>query len=219
MVKLAKGVLSTPQNPTLDLYCVPWPVSGGRCRGVPWFRLRPGNHCNRKGNRMNFDGIRLGKRDQEIAELLLQGCDNAEIAKQLNMARRTVKARFNRLFIRFGITTGIKRVKLATFLYRRHLCLEPSATEQGHRTNENIELSSSSQKDSKTKKSPTLSAPPSTSSRIIYASSMTNSDCGTESNWPSGTKLANMKAEVKPDLVEVWDRELLGCDRATPLAR
>jgi ATP/maltotriose-dependent transcriptional regulator MalT len=55
----------------------------------------------------------------QIVELLLQGCDNPEIARQLHMACRTVKAHFNRLFRRFGITSGIKRVKLATLLYRR----------------------------------------------------------------------------------------------------
>ena len=71
--------------------------------------------------------IRLGQREQQIVELLLQGCDNDEIARQLTMARRTVKAHFNRLFLRFGITSGIKRVKLATLLYRRQLCLEANA--------------------------------------------------------------------------------------------
>jgi hypothetical protein len=30
------------------------------------------------------------------------------------------------LFLRFGITGGIKRVKLATLLYRRQLCLQTS---------------------------------------------------------------------------------------------
>ena len=74
--------------------------------------------------------VRLGPRRQQIADLLLQGCDNSEIAKQLNMARRTVKAHFNRLFLRFGIDNGIKRVKLATLLYRRQLCLEDSSTEK-----------------------------------------------------------------------------------------
>jgi DNA-binding NarL/FixJ family response regulator len=68
--------------------------------------------------------VRLGPREQQIVELLLQGCDNAEIASQLKMARRTVKAHFNRLFLRFGITDGIKRVKLATLLYRRQECLQ-----------------------------------------------------------------------------------------------
>jgi len=64
----------------------------------------------------------LRPREQQVVELLLQGCDNDEISKQLNMARRTVKAHFNRLFLRFGITGGVKRYKLATLLYRRQLC-------------------------------------------------------------------------------------------------
>ena len=40
------------------------------------------------------------------------------------MALRTVKVHFNRLFQRFGIKNGIKRVKLATLLYRRQSCLQ-----------------------------------------------------------------------------------------------
>jgi DNA-binding NarL/FixJ family response regulator len=76
---------------------------------------------------MKEQTVRLGPREQQIVELLLQGCDNAEIASQLNMARRTVKAHFNRLFLRFGITGGIKRVKLATLLYRRQACLQVGA--------------------------------------------------------------------------------------------
>jgi DNA-binding NarL/FixJ family response regulator len=59
---------------------------------------------------MNEDSVRLAPREQQIAELLLQGCDNEEIGKQLNIARRTVKAHFNRLFLRFGIHDGVKRV-------------------------------------------------------------------------------------------------------------
>ena len=61
----------------------------------------------------------LGPRERQIVELLLQGCVNAEIARELNMAPRTVKAHFNKLFLRFGISDGIKRVKLATMMYRR----------------------------------------------------------------------------------------------------
>jgi DNA-binding NarL/FixJ family response regulator len=66
--------------------------------------------------------VRLSPRERQIVGLLLQGCDNNEIAKELNMAKRTVKAHFNRLFLRFGITDGIKRVKLAILLYRRQAC-------------------------------------------------------------------------------------------------
>jgi DNA-binding NarL/FixJ family response regulator len=73
--------------------------------------------------------VRLGPREEQIVELLLQGCDNAEIASELKMARRTVKAHFNRLFLRFGITDGIKRVKLATLLYRRQSCSPTNAME------------------------------------------------------------------------------------------
>src|SRR5579864_7206493 len=103
--------------------------------------------------------VRLGPREQQIAELLLQGCDNSEIAAQLKMARRTVKAHFNRLFHRFGINSGIKRVKLATTLYRRQLCLEGSATENVFQTSANKESSSSSPKGSRIAKSQKPSAP------------------------------------------------------------
>lgn len=87
--------------------------------------------------------VRLGPREQQVVELLLQGCDNAEIATRLEMARRTVKAHFNRLFLRFGITGGIKRVKLATLLYRRQECLQLDATGAVSQVNANTESSSS----------------------------------------------------------------------------
>jgi DNA-binding NarL/FixJ family response regulator len=92
---------------------------------------------------MKEQTVRLGPREQQIVDLLLQGCDNAEIATQLNMARRTVKAHFNRLFLRFGITGGIKRVKLATLLYRRQACLQMDATGTASQVNVNTESSSS----------------------------------------------------------------------------
>src|SRR6202795_5295700 len=89
------------------------------------------------GNVMSEQSVRLGPREKQIVELLLQGCDNAEIAKQLKMARRTVKAHFNRLFLRFGINDGIKRVKLATLLYRRQACSTMNVTETASPVNEN----------------------------------------------------------------------------------
>src|SRR3954466_747400 len=122
------------------------------------------------------DILRLGKRDQQIAELLLQGCDNAEIATELNMARRTVKARFNRLFLHFGIRQGIKRVKLAVLLYRRQLCQQqqPSATDRELQVTANTASSNSLPKDSKTKRLLKTSVQPSTWSKTISASSMTS---------------------------------------------
>jgi DNA-binding NarL/FixJ family response regulator len=65
----------------------------------------------------------LTPREHEVAELLLRGCDQAEIAKELKMARRTVKAYLNRLYVRAGLSdfTGIKRVQLAVMLHRERL--------------------------------------------------------------------------------------------------
>src|SRR5215475_1571943 len=108
----------------------------------------------------------LRPRERQVVELLLQGCDNDEISKQLNMARRTVKAHFNRLFTRFGINGGVKRVKLATLLYRRQLCSEEASAEP-IQTSGNSESLNSSPEDSKTRKSPTKSAPLNTSSKTI----------------------------------------------------
>lgn len=81
---------------------------------------------------------KLAPVEQKLAELLLQGCDNLTIARELKVARRTVKAYFNRLFVRFGITGGIKRVKLATLLYRRKQLW--SATEAASSPSESREL-------------------------------------------------------------------------------
>jgi DNA-binding CsgD family transcriptional regulator len=120
----------------------------------------------------------LRPRERQVVELLLQGCDNDEISKQLNMARRTVKAHFNRLFQRYGITGGVKRVKLATLLYRRQLCSEEEMA-VGHQAIGNNGLSSLLPKDSRTEKSQTKSELPNTSSKTISAPSMTN--------WGSGT--------------------------------
>ena len=92
---------------------------------------------------MKEQTVRLGPREQQIVELLLQGCDNAEIAAQLTMARPTLKAHFNRLFLRFGINGGIKRVKLATLLYRRQACLQLDAMGAVSQVNVNTESSSS----------------------------------------------------------------------------
>jgi len=61
-----------------------------------------------------------GARGRRVAA---QGCDQAEIAKELQMSRSTVKAYFNRMFLRAGLSdlTGIKRVQLAVMLHReRH---------------------------------------------------------------------------------------------------
>ena len=148
--------------------------------------------------------VQLGPRERQIAELLLQGCDNEEIARQLNMARRTVKAHFNRLFLRFGITQGIKRVQLATLLYRRQLCLQSNATETAFPVNANIASLNSLPKVSRIATLPLRLEPQSTSSKTTSASSMTNSDCGTALSSPSGTKPA-APSSLKPDSFVHWE--------------
>jgi len=154
--------------------------------------------------------IRLGQREQQIVELLLQGCDNDEIARQLKMARRTVKAHFNRLFLRFGITSGIKRVKLATLLYRRQLCLEANVTENEFPASERVELLSSLPGDLRTRKSLTRSEPLSTSSRTTSESSTTSLDSGIESSSLSGTRHENTSRSPELDPLETWEHSLLG---------
>lgn len=146
-------------------------------------------------------------REQEIVALLLQGCENKEIADKLGMAPRTVKAHFNRMFLRFQINRGVKRVKLAVLLYRNQLCQERVfPVRQGRPLGTDLsrealacarnESSSLLLKDSKTGKSLNCWEYPNTSSKTTSASSMTNSDYGTASNLPCGGR------RTAPNLIE-----------------
>ena len=72
---------------------------------------------------------RLSPRERDIAKCLLEGMDNAEMAKYLGISYRTVKMNLNRMFMKFGITDGIKRVKLAVMLYREERSLETPVKE------------------------------------------------------------------------------------------
>ena len=56
------------------------------------------------------------RREEQILQLLLEGCSNKEIADELKISPRTVKQHLRSLFQRAGITGGRKRVKLATAL-------------------------------------------------------------------------------------------------------
>jgi DNA-binding CsgD family transcriptional regulator len=132
---LLRKIMPTPGNGKLDAMTF---------AKVPSRSLGGGPTLNQKeGDVMKDQTVRLGPREQQIVDLLLQGCDNAEIASQLNMARRTVKAHFNRLFLRFGITGGIKRVKLATLLYRRQTCPQVNVMGTVSPVNVNTESSNS----------------------------------------------------------------------------
>jgi FixJ family two-component response regulator len=65
---------------------------------------------------------RVTSTDWKILNLLVSGAENSEIARELKMAPRTVKAHFRKLFLLFGIVDGIKRVKLAILIYRSQSC-------------------------------------------------------------------------------------------------
>ncbi len=60
-----------------------------------------------------ISAIKITPRDQQVLDLLVQGCSNKEIAGQLSISPRTVKQHLRTLFLRAGIRDGRKRVKLA----------------------------------------------------------------------------------------------------------
>jgi DNA-binding NarL/FixJ family response regulator len=51
-------------------------------------------------------------------DLLLTGAEDKDLANELGIAYRTVKANLNRVYMKYGITDGVKRVKLAVMTYR-----------------------------------------------------------------------------------------------------
>jgi DNA-binding NarL/FixJ family response regulator len=68
---------------------------------------------------IDLSEIKITQRDEEVLKLLVQGCSNKEIARQLNISPRTVKQHLRTLFLRAGIKDGRKRVKLATAMYTK----------------------------------------------------------------------------------------------------
>jgi len=63
---------------------------------------------------MDIERMKVTPRDQQVLDLLVQGCSNKEIAGQLSISPRTVKQHLRTLFLRAGIREGRKRVRLAT---------------------------------------------------------------------------------------------------------
>jgi DNA-binding NarL/FixJ family response regulator len=72
-----------------------------------------------EGAMLNLDQIKITRRDQQVLNLLVQGCSNKEIAAQLAISPRTVKQHLRTLFLRAGIKQGRKRVILATALFEK----------------------------------------------------------------------------------------------------
>jgi ATP/maltotriose-dependent transcriptional regulator MalT len=67
----------------------------------------------------NLDQIKITRRDQQVLDLLVQGCSNKEIASELDISARTVKQHLRTLFLRAGIKHGRKRVILATAIFEK----------------------------------------------------------------------------------------------------
>jgi len=63
-------------------------------------------------------------------DLLLTGAEDKDIARELGIAYRTVKANFSRMYIKYGITDGVKRVKLAVMAYRESATREFLASDE-----------------------------------------------------------------------------------------
>ena len=66
---------------------------------------------------IDLQEVKVTPRDQQVLNLLVQGCSNKEIAGQLNISPRTVKQHLRTLFLRAGIRDGRKRVKLAIAMF------------------------------------------------------------------------------------------------------
>jgi DNA-binding NarL/FixJ family response regulator len=71
-------------------------------------------HSDRPGSSQSYPPC-----DQQVLNLLVQGCSNKKIAGQLNNSPRAVKQHLRTLFLRAGIREGRKRVKLAIALFTK----------------------------------------------------------------------------------------------------
>jgi DNA-binding NarL/FixJ family response regulator len=67
----------------------------------------------------DVEQIKVTRRDQQVLNLLVQGCSNKEIAEELQISPRTVKQHLRSLFLRAGIKQGRKRVILATAIFEK----------------------------------------------------------------------------------------------------
>jgi DNA-binding NarL/FixJ family response regulator len=63
---------------------------------------------------IDLKAVKITPRDEDVLKLLVQGCGNKDIAKELRISPRTVKQHLRCLFLRAGISEGPKRVILAT---------------------------------------------------------------------------------------------------------
>lgn len=63
-----------------------------------------------------FNEVAVTLRDQQVLNLLVQGCSNKEIGGELKISPSTVKQHLHKLFCHARILDGRKRVKLVRYL-------------------------------------------------------------------------------------------------------
>jgi hypothetical protein len=78
----------------------------------------------------NLDQVKVTPRNQQVLNLLVQGCSNKEIGGQLNISPHTVKQHLRTLFLRAGIFDGPKRVKLKSGVGWNWQCTCPAMAER-----------------------------------------------------------------------------------------
>jgi len=78
-----------------------------------------GISSKRRQKMLDLDQIKITRRDQQVLQLLVQGCSNKDIAAELSISPRTVKQHLRTLFLRAGIKQGRKRVILATAIFEK----------------------------------------------------------------------------------------------------
>ena len=72
------------------------------------------------------DQVKVTPREQQVLNLLVKGCSNMEIGRQLRVSPRTIKYHLRMLFLRAGILDGRKRVKLARYVHKGESAVMPS---------------------------------------------------------------------------------------------
>jgi DNA-binding NarL/FixJ family response regulator len=82
-------------------------------------QARKENARPQENDMMDLERMKVTPRDQQVLDLLVQGCSNKEIAGQLSISPRTVKQHLRTLFLRAGIRDGRKRVRLATAAFEK----------------------------------------------------------------------------------------------------
>src|SRR5580692_5050217 len=86
---------------------------------MPEIKSNEKENSRRRTEVMDLDRMKVTPRDQQVLDLLVEGCSNKEIAGQLSISPRTVKQHLRTLFLRAGIRDGRKRVRLATAAFER----------------------------------------------------------------------------------------------------